>query len=276
MQCTLVLNLFFPEIAAVVIVFNELVRLRIIFVVVDSIHNTAQAIGTRTHQPVEALPVKWRLNLLCIGIADGRNRICIYDAALQVVGIAVRLQLVRCKIVHRKSGDIPHRLYIPHTLELEVVDRDNGLHIAEKIALMELVLEQYRNQTGLPVMTVYNIRTESDQRKCRKRSLGEECKLLDILIDISVRLRSCKIIFIVNEIKLYTVILHFQHSDVLGTPGKIHIEMSHIIHLALPLFTHTEILWKNYPNIILLFIEILRKGAYYIGQPSCLDKWHTF
>ena len=52
--------------------------------------------------------------------------------------------------------------------------------------------------------------------------------------------------------------------------------MSHIIHLALPLFTHTEVLWKNYPNIILLFIEILRKGAYYIGQPSCLDKWHTF
>ena len=39
------------------------------------------------------------------------------------------------------------------------------LDIPEKFILLEAVVQIYGNKSGLPVMTVYNIRSESDNRK---------------------------------------------------------------------------------------------------------------
>ena len=117
-------------------------------------------------QSVKMLAVERCLDLLCIGTADGRDRICVNQSAFQVIGIAVSFQFVRCKIVGWKSGDILYGLHIPHTLEFQVVDRHDRFHVAEELALVELVLQKYRDQTGLPVVAVYDIRFKSDQRQC--------------------------------------------------------------------------------------------------------------
>ena len=41
----------------------------------------------------------------------------------------------------------------------------DSLDIPEKFILLETVVQIYGNKSGLPVMTVYNIRSESDNRK---------------------------------------------------------------------------------------------------------------
>ena len=41
----------------------------------------------------------------------------------------------------------------------------DSLDIPEKFILLEAVVQIYGNKSGLPVMTVYNIRSESDNRK---------------------------------------------------------------------------------------------------------------
>ena len=42
---------------------------------------------------------------------------------------------------------------------------NNSFYIPEKLILLKAVMEIYRNQTCLPVMTVDHIRPETDHRK---------------------------------------------------------------------------------------------------------------
>ena len=77
-----ILNLLFPEILYTVIPVNILVCLRIIYIIVDSIHNTGKACRPGLHQSFQLFSVKRSLNFLCIGAADSCHFICIDDTAL--------------------------------------------------------------------------------------------------------------------------------------------------------------------------------------------------
>ena len=75
---------------------------------------------------------------------------------------------------------------------------------------------------------------------------------------ITIRLISCKIEFIINEIKFDAFIFHFKNSYILLTPCKVNIKMCVILHLLLPFFWNTGILRNHNPYIKLFFIKIFR------------------
>src|SRR5699024_9505545 len=99
------------------------------------------------------------------------------------------------------------RLDIPDTLETEIMNRHDRLDAPEERIGRKLCLQIYRDQTGLPVMTVNNIRFKIYNRKNRQNCLTEENVFLYVCSGICVRLLSAKIIQIVNKIIGDAVIL---------------------------------------------------------------------
>ncbi len=82
LQRQLILHLFLTEIVDIVILLNMRIRGRIIIIIVNTIHNTGQAVRLGIHQPVKLLTVERHLNLLCIGITYRGHPVRINDTAL--------------------------------------------------------------------------------------------------------------------------------------------------------------------------------------------------
>ena len=74
---------------------------------------------------------------------------------------------------------------------------------------------------------------------------------------------------------MYTLVFHLQDTDILASPGQVHIEVGQILHLILPLLSHTHILRQDHAAVILLLVEALRQRSNHIGKAACLDKRHA-
>ena len=139
--------------------------LRIKDIVVNTIHNTGQHIGTCLQQLIQLLSVKLCLNLFRIGLTDSSHTICIDNTALQKIHITVCFQLVRCKITVRNTNDILNNILIIDSLESEIVNRHDSLDILIKWVGLECIVQIYRHQCCLPVMAVNNVRSEINRRE---------------------------------------------------------------------------------------------------------------
>ena len=160
-----VLHFFLPEVAHIIVPGNVLVCLRIVVFVIDAVDDPRQTVGSCVHQAVQSLAVEGHLDLLRVGVADGSHPVRIDDAALQIIGILVGLQLVRREIIFGKPGDVHHPLGIPHALELQVMYGHDGLDPPEVLIPVPEVVKIHRDQTGLPVMAVDDVRTEIKKRQ---------------------------------------------------------------------------------------------------------------
>ena len=241
LQLKFVLNFLFSESCCIISLCDIWICFRIEFIVINTIYNSTQAICTRTHQTVQFFSIERCLDFLCISIAYSSDCICKHNTALQIVGIFICFQFVCCKIIIGQSCDILDCLYIPYTLEFKVMYCHDRLDIPEKFILLEAVVQIYGNKSGLPVMTVYNIRSESDNRKNWQYSFGEECKFLQIPCSSIIRFGSAEIVFIVNKIKLNSFVLHVHDSYIAVLISKIHVEMCDIVHFIFPFLFHTGI-----------------------------------
>ena len=232
--------------------------------------------GTRIKKSVKTFSVERSLDFFCISITYCSNCICKYNATLQEVCIFVCFQLIRCKIIIRQTSDTLYSLHIPDTLEFQVVNGHNCLDSPEKFVLLERIVKINRYKTCLPVMTVNNVRSESDHRKYGKYSLGEKCEFLQIPWCTVIWFWSAEIIFIINKVELYSVILHMHNSNIAVLVSQIHVKMGNILHFVLPFLFHTGIFRKDHTNIKITFIETFRECSGYIGQTACFNKWYCF
>ena len=99
LKCDLVLDLLFTEIADIIISLDLIVCQWIIIFIINSVHNSRQAVCSCIHKTVQFLAIEWCLNFLCIRVTYRRYSVRIYDSTLQVVCILVCFQLIRCKII---------------------------------------------------------------------------------------------------------------------------------------------------------------------------------
>ena len=90
----LVLPLFFPERDLIVTGRNLCIRLRIKELIVDTVDDSGQAVAAGPHQSVQVFTVKRCLDFLSICRRYSRDPVSIHNAALKIVGISIRLQLV--------------------------------------------------------------------------------------------------------------------------------------------------------------------------------------
>ena len=82
LQRPFVLYLLLTEILSIVLLDNVRIRLRIEIIVINAVHNAAQAVRARPHQAIQSFAVKWHLNLFRIRLTYGGNGVGVYNAAL--------------------------------------------------------------------------------------------------------------------------------------------------------------------------------------------------
>ena len=165
LEAGLVDRLVFAEVADIEILCDPVVCLRIPVVIIQSVHDAAQIIGACGHQSVKSLAVERGFDLFRVAVAYGRYFIRIDNAALQKVGVLVCFHLIRDKIVLRQPGDASDCLRVPYALKLQVMYRHNGLDPAVVFSEIAEIIKIYRDQSGLPVVAVDQIRPESDHGK---------------------------------------------------------------------------------------------------------------
>ena len=170
LKLKLVFDFFLAEGLCIIILCNVFICLRIEYIIIDSVDDTAKVMGTRTEKSVQSLSVERCLDLFGISITYCCYCICKYNSTFEEVCIFVCFQLIRGKIVIRKTCDTLYGLDIPYALEFQIVDRHNRLDSPEKFILLERIMQIYRNKTCLPVVAVDHIRAESDHREH-----GENC-----------------------------------------------------------------------------------------------------
>ena len=81
----------------------------------------------------------------------------------------------------RQTSNTLDCLDIIHTLELQIMYGHHRFYSPEEISILKTLLQVYRNQSGLPVMAVNQIRLKPYYWKCGKCSLGKEGKLLNLI-----------------------------------------------------------------------------------------------
>ncbi len=112
-----VLNLFFAEGSGIVVRRDHRIRGRIVFIVVQSIYDSRKAACLSIDQAIQFFSIKWCLDLFSVCIADGSNLVRVHNSALQIIGIPICLQFIRCEIISVQSGGIHHRFLVPDPLE---------------------------------------------------------------------------------------------------------------------------------------------------------------
>ena len=81
LKLKLVFDFFLAEGLCIIILCNVFICLRIEYIIINSVDNTAKVMGTCTEKSIQPFSVKRCLDLFCIGRAYGCNRIRIYQTA---------------------------------------------------------------------------------------------------------------------------------------------------------------------------------------------------
>ena len=136
--------------------------------------------------------------------------------------------------------------------------RHDRLDTMVEWVIIEAVLNIYRDQSCLPVMAVDDIRTEIQRRHCRQCCFTEKCKLLNILENIAIWMKSCEIELIIDKIEGDPFIYIFKNSDITALSQVIHIKMIYISKIAQKFILDTEILRDHDPHIKIFFIKTFR------------------
>ena len=230
----------------------------------------------RIHETIQSLPVERCLDLLRIRRAHRCDRIRIDQTALQKVRVPVELQLVRGEIIPGKPCHALNILHIPAPLKLQVVNRHHSLDAAEEFIVLKPFLQIHRNQSGLPVVAVNQIRAEIQNRERGEHSLAEIPEPLNLPSGIiRIRAEACEIILIIDEVVGDPVDLSLEQPDILILPVVIHVEVGDVLQLVLHLLLHAGVLWQNDTNIIVFPVDLLRKRTDNVREASCLDERNT-
>ena len=165
LKSSLIHRFVFPEILNVKCLCDSVICIRIPVIIIQTIHNTTKIIRSCCHQSVKSLSIERCLDLFCITVAYCCHLVCIDNTAFEHISIFVCLKLIRNEIIIRESCDSLYSLCIPYTLELQVMYCHNSLDSSIIFSEETEIIQIYRNQTCLPVMTVNQIRAEPDHRK---------------------------------------------------------------------------------------------------------------
>ena len=131
------------------------------------------------------------------------------------------------------------------------MNRHNRPNSPEERICLEFISQIDRNQTSLPVMTVNDIRTETNQRKHGKNCFVKECKFFNIIAHVPIRNKTVKVFLIINKVIGNSIQLILKDTHILipdiGPTG--HIKMGDIFKLITEMLRNTAVIRDYYPDI---------------------------
>ena len=227
---------------------------------------------------IQTFSIERCLNLSGIRRTDCRDDVGVCQTALEHVGVfKILLQQRMIKHISGQSGPVLYGRNIINALETKVMDRDYGGCAAHR-RVSKKRPQIDRDQTGLPVVAVDNIRDPVQIIERCQRRFPEEAVFRNILDQIGIRIAPVEEFIIIDEIVDNAVHLHFHDADVKRSPvsTKIHGERTAILHLLLVFIRNAFVFRQDHFYIAVEFRQLAGKRIHYIAQTAGLDERIAF
>ena len=255
---------------------DQIVGGRIEDVGIDPVDDAAEFVPAGTEDPVQAFAVLGRLDLFGIGLADGGDLVGVDKAALQHIAVGKGQQLVDRKEIHGQAGNAAHDLRVEKSLELQIMHGHDGLDPLIKGIAGKFSLQIDRDETGVPVIAVDDIRPEAERRQYAQDGLAEKAEFFDVIVIISIRIAAAEIFFVVDEVINDAVPDEFLDTDVPVAPVEKRLEIADRLHFAAVLFGDNRVGRDHHADFELFAVDHGGKRADHVGQAACFDERDTF
>ena len=198
------------------------------------------------------------LDLLGVGLADGRHIVGVDDPRLHKVDRIEELEVTVVEILPVQSEDIRHDILREDPLILQVVDGEDRLD--PRIAFIRLMLElqEHGNERGVPVVRVDDVRTEIQSRQEVEHSAAEEREPLGI-VRIPVESLAVEILLVVHEVVGHAVQHILVNTDELIPPRNVQNPVVDVLHGVPNLLGNRTILRQDNTAIHSVLDECRRK-----------------
>ena len=163
-------------------------------------------------------------------------------------------------------------------LELEVVDRDDGLGVLADPAVAEQRVEVDRNEARLPVVAVDDVRLEPDDGERGQDRLVEEDELSEVFRHAGVRVAVGEVLLVVDEVVDDAVLLEFHDADILHDvrARDVHVEVADILHALFELVRDARVLRHHDPDVHAFRSQGFRQGAHDVSEAARFREGVTF
>ena len=163
-------------------------------------------------------------------------------------------------------------------LELEVVDRDDGLGVLARPGVPEEGVEVDRHEARLPVVAVDDVRFEPDDGEGGQDRLVEEDELSKVLRHAGVGVAVGEILLVVDEVVDDAVLLEFHDADILhdARARDVHVEVTDILHALFILVRDARVLRHHDPDVDAFRGKSLGQGAHDVSESACFREGVAF
>ena len=247
-------------------------------IVVDAVDDAAELHVMVPDDRVEVLAILCRLDLSRVGVGDGGDDVGIDERAFEHVGVVVDLELVRREDIVRQAGEILDEAELMLALELEVVDRDDGLGVLAGPGVPEQGVEIDRNEACLPVVAVDDVRLEPDDGEGCQDRLVEENELPEVLRHAGVGVAVGEVLFVVDEVVDDAVLFEFHDADILhdARARDVHVEVADILHALFILVRDARVFRHHDPYVDAFRSKSLGQGAHDVSESARLREGVAF
>ena len=170
---------------------------------VDAVQDAAQRVLATAEDVVEALAVERHLQL--VGVARGHRgeEVRVEQGALhEVDGVGVAVELIAGGRDVGQTQDLLEHLVAVLALELDVVDREDGLHVGALRDLLVELAQEDAAQRGLPVVAVQDVTLELGYLgDGLADGLGEEREALAV-VKVAVEAVTLEVGLVVDEVEV--------------------------------------------------------------------------
>ena len=237
---------------------------------VDAVGDAPQVLAPGRQDPGQAVGKVGILELLGVGFGNRRHQVGPDNGRLHKVDAALIGADAPPEIV--QTQDLVEELGAGLALIFHVVDREDGLCRGEAGA--ELGVQVNRDQTGLPVVAVDDLRVQLQPVHAGQHRLGKIGKALAVVIE-AVDAVPAEVILVVYKVDLRLIGpgLEPEQTHVLLPPGQVHGEGGEQFHLQQGVVLDALIIGQEQRHLVAGNPgQLVRQGLQHISQAARLDE----
>ena len=199
------------------------------YIPVDAVDDTGELSASCVEDALQPLGIIGGLDLVCVAGADGVDPVGKHTAGLQEVRAAVELHELPGVVAGIHAQQVLHIVKAELALEGDVVDGQQETEIFLHTAGV-LSLGQHGDHGGVPVVAVYYLGPEVQQRQRIQHGAAEVGVLLPLGIAAAVDLVP-EILLIIHQVDHNTVQHQLFNAHIGLAPAQIAVEMEHMLSL---------------------------------------------
>ena len=271
LQTYLVVALALDRLLNVVVDIEILVCLGVVDIIVDAVDDAEELLAALAQKPLQMLAVVVVLNLLGVGLADGRYVVGIDDAGLHKVDRIEELKIAVVEILPVKPEHIRHDILGEDPLIFQVVNRKQRLDPCIARIIHVLQFEEHGDECGMPIVRVDDVRPEIKCRQEIEDGAAEEREALGI-VRVPIESLAVEVLLIVHKVVGHAIEHIPVNADELVPPRDVQNPVIDVVHRAADLIGNRPILRQNDTAVHAILDECGGQRACHVRKTAGLYK----